>query len=96
VDFVRDCGASLMIRGVRPLSDISFEFTMAMANRQLDPGLETIFLMADEEFSHVSSTLIKQLTPLSSDDMMARFVPREIIPDLRQKLTAEPRGAKAG
>jgi pantetheine-phosphate adenylyltransferase len=86
VDFVRQCGARLMIRGVRPLSDIAFEFTMTMANRQLDPEVETIFLMADEEFSHVSSTLIKQITPLSTDEMLARFVPREIIGALREKL----------
>jgi pantetheine-phosphate adenylyltransferase len=86
VSFVRECGARVMIRGVRPLSDIAFEFTMTMANRQLAPDVETVFLMADEEFSHVSSTLIKQITPLSSDDMLARFVPREIIPDLRKKL----------
>ena len=42
--------------------------------------------MADEEFSHVSSSLIKQITPLASDEELARFVPREIIPDLRAKL----------
>ena len=53
-----------MVRGVRPLTDIASEFTMMMANRQLDPEIETVFLMADEEFAHVSSSLIKQITPL--------------------------------
>ena len=86
VDFVRECGARVMIRGVRPLTDIAGEFTMMMANRQLDPGVETVFLMAHEEFSHVKSSLIKQLTPLSDDDKLARFVPAVIIPDLRRKL----------
>lgn len=86
VNFVRDCGARVMIRGVRPLADIASEFTMMMANRQLDPDIETIFLMADEEFAHVSSSLIKQITPLSSDEMLARFVPKEIIPALRKKI----------
>jgi pantetheine-phosphate adenylyltransferase len=75
-----------MIRGVRPLTDIAAEFTMAMANRQLDPGLETVFLMADEEFSHVSSSLIKQITPLAGDDELARFVPWEVIEELRKKM----------
>jgi len=86
VEFVRACDARVMIRGVRPLTDIAAEFTMMMANRHLDPDIETVFLMADEELAHVSSTLIKQITPLADDDKLARFVPREIIPDLRRKI----------
>jgi pantetheine-phosphate adenylyltransferase len=89
VQFVRECQARVIIRGVRSLSDMDTEFTMTLANRKLDPGIETVFLMADEEFSHVSSSLIKQITPLAKDDELARFVPREIIPDLRAKLTGE-------
>src|SRR4051794_36401732 len=87
VNFVRECRARVMIRGVRPLTDIAAEFTMAMANRQLDPGVETVFLMADEEFSHVSSSLIKQIAPLAGDDELARFVPWEVIEELRRKMT---------
>lgn len=90
VDFVRQCQAHVMIRGVRPLTDIAAEFTMMMANRQLAPELETVFLMADEEFTHVSSSLIKEITPLASDDMLTRFLPSEVIPVLRQKLSSAP------
>jgi pantetheine-phosphate adenylyltransferase len=86
VEFVRQCRARVMVRGVRPLTDLAGEFTMMMANRHLDPGIETVFLMADEEFAHVSSSLIKQITPLADDDMLARFVPRVIIPALRAKI----------
>jgi pantetheine-phosphate adenylyltransferase len=86
VEFVRQCGARVMIRGVRPLTDIAAEFTMMMANRQLDPDIETVFLMADEEFSHVSSSFIKDITPLANDEMLCRFLPAEIVPDLRRKL----------
>ncbi len=86
VDFVENCGAKVMIRGVRPLTDIAGEFTMTMANRRLNDDLETVFLMADGEYVHVSSSLIKQVTPLADDEQLARFVPREIIPDLRLKL----------
>ena len=89
VDFVESCGATVMIRGVRPLTDIAAEFTMTMANRRLNDDLETIFLMADGEYVHVSSSLIKQVAPLADDDQLARFVPREIIPDLRGKLGAK-------
>lgn len=86
VDFVRQCQARIMIRGVRPLTDIAAEFTMLMANRQLDPEIETLFLMADEEYAHVSSTLIKQITPIADDQKLARFVPAAIIPKLREKI----------
>jgi pantetheine-phosphate adenylyltransferase len=86
VSFVRSCGARVIIRGVRTLSDMESEFTMTLANRTLDPGIETVFLMADEQYSHVSSSLIKQITPLATDEELARFVPREVIPALRRKL----------
>jgi pantetheine-phosphate adenylyltransferase len=86
VRFVRECSARVIIRGVRSLSDMEAEFTMTLANRKLDPGIETVFLMADEEYSHVSSSLIKQITTLAGDDELARFIPAVIIPDLRARL----------
>lgn len=86
VRFVHECDAHVIIRGVRSLSDMEAEFTMTLANRTLDPEIETMFLMADEIYSHVSSSLIKQVAPLASDEELARFVPEEIIPDLRRRL----------
>jgi len=87
VDFVRHVGAGVMIRGIRPLTDIAGEFTMMMANHQLDPDIETVFLMADERFAHVSSSLLKQIASLSDDDeRLAKFVPAAIIPQLRTQL----------
>ncbi|HCK41797.1 MAG: pantetheine-phosphate adenylyltransferase [Planctomycetaceae bacterium] len=86
VQFVRDCNARVIIRGVRSLTDMETEFTMTLANRKLDPDVETVFLMADDEFSHVSSSLIKQITPLAGDEELARFVPAAIVADLRTKL----------
>ena len=88
VEFVRECKAQVMIRGIRPLTDVAAEFTMLLANRQLADDVETIFLMADEELAHVSSSLIKQITPVSTDEMLTRFVPAEIIPDIRSKIPA--------
>lgn len=85
VKFVRDCGARVMIRGVRPLTDIDAELTMMMANRELDPDIETVFLMADEHFTHVSSSLIKEIAPLAGDEALARFIPPEVIKALRAK-----------
>jgi pantetheine-phosphate adenylyltransferase len=86
VSFVRDCDAKVMVRGIRPLTDIAAEFTMMLANRELDPGIETVFLMADQRYAHVSSTLIKQIAPLASDEMLERFLPAPIIPRFRAKL----------
>lgn len=85
VNFVRDVNARVMIRGIRPLTDMAGEITMMLANRELDPDIETIFLMADQRFAHVSSSLIKQITPLASDDELSRFIPKLIIPLLRKK-----------
>ncbi len=87
VDFLRSIDAKVMVRGIRPLTDIAGEFTMMMANQQLDPEIETVFLMAAEQYAHVSSSLLKQIAILSDDDTkLAKFVPREIIPSVRQRL----------
>ncbi len=86
VNFVRESGARVMLRGVRSLGDIEAEFTMTLANRKLDPGIETVFLMADEQFSHISSSLIKQIAALATDDELGRFVPREIVPAIRRSM----------
>ena len=88
VRFVRECGAWVMVRGVRPLTDLDAEITMAMANRQLDPGIETVFLMADMEFAHVSSSLIKQIAPMAGDDELLKFLPPEVVSSLRNKIRA--------
>ena len=86
VDFVRRLGAKVMVRGVRPLTDIAGEFTMMMANRQLDPEIETVFLMADEEYAHVSSSLIKQIASLGHGRALEKFVPRAIIEPLLDRV----------
>lgn len=86
VSFVRECHAHVMVRGIRPLTDIAAEFTMMLANRELDAHIETVFLMADQRFAHVSSSLFKQIARLADDEMLARFIPASIIPDVRQHM----------
>lgn len=93
VDFLRDCGARVMVRGVRTLTDIEAEFTMALANRALDPEIETIFLTAGEKFTHISSSLIKQVAQLGQPAAASRlkeFVPAEVIDPLLRKFAAAP------
>jgi pantetheine-phosphate adenylyltransferase len=74
---------------VRSLTDIEAEFTMTLANRRLDPGVETVFLMADAAYSHISSSLLKQITPLADDEALLKFVPAPVVKALRAKFAAE-------
>ena len=76
VRFVRECGARIMLRGLRTLSDMEYEFTMSLMNLAQDPQIETLFLMAKEEFSHVSSTLLRQIAAL--DGNLTKFLPEPV------------------
>ena len=87
VEFVKQCDAKVMIRGVRPLTDIPAELTMMMANRRLAPGIETLFMIADGELAHVSSSLIKQIAPLAGTEELVRFLPRNVVEAVRKKMT---------
>ena len=87
VAFVRQQGAQVLLRGVRSLTDIDAEFTMTLANRKLDPAIETVFLMADSQYSHISSSLLKQITPLADDEALLKFVPPTVIAPLRRMLS---------
>lgn len=89
VDFSQQCGATVMLRGVRTVSDIEAEFTMALANRTLVPQLETVFLMAADRYSHISSTLIKQIAHMgrnSTREQLRQFVPAVVIEPLLAKV----------
>lgn len=84
VRFVRELGAGVMLRGLRTLSDMEAEFTMSLTNLAMEPQIETIFLMAKEEYSHLSSTLIRQIAGFGGP--LDKFVP----PEVRAALTARP------
>src|SRR5215469_15898416 len=73
VHFVRQVGARVMLRGLRTTSDMDYEFSMSLANLALDPEIETVFLMAKDEYSHISSTLIRQIASFQDD--LTAFVP---------------------
>ena len=76
VRFVREVGARIMLRGLRTLSDMEYEFSMSLTNLALDREIETVFLMASEVYSHISSTLIRQIASLHGE--LEKFVPPEI------------------
>jgi len=86
VEFAKECGSQVMVRGVRPITDIPAELTMMMANRRLAPDVETLFMIADGELAHVSSSLIKQIAPLAGDEELAHFLPRAVVSAVRAKV----------
>jgi len=90
VHFVRRIGARVILRGVRTLSDMEYEFGMSLTNQQLDPFVETVFLMADGEYSHVSSSLIKQIAFHGGAEALERFVPAEVVAPIVAKMREEP------
>ena len=64
VDYAARVGASALLRGIRAISDYEYELQMALMNRKLNPGLETVFMMPAEAYSYVSSRLVKQIVQL--------------------------------
>ena len=95
VDFVKSCGAQIMLRGMRTLTDIETEFTMSLANRMLAPEIETVFLMSSDRFTHISSSLIKQIAQMGKDEsdvLLRDFVPPEIIAPLMEKFRQQTDG----
>lgn len=85
VDFGRQIGASVILRGVRNLSDLQYEIQQAVTNREV-ADLETAFVVAGQSFAYTSSSLIRQITALGSDLAVLRaMVPDLVIEKLRQK-----------
>lgn len=95
VQFVKRIGARVILRGLRTLSDMEYEFGMTLTNHRLDPTIETVFLMADGEYSHVSSTLIKQVACHGGANSLKMFVPAELIAPILQKLQVKPEDRNA-
>ena len=87
VDFARSRGATLIMRGLRAVSDFEYEFQMALMNRQLSPGIETIFLAPDVRYSYLSASLVREIASLGGDidDMVAPHVKARLEAHLRAR-----------
>jgi pantetheine-phosphate adenylyltransferase len=81
VEFCMAQKADAIIRGLRALSDFEFEFNMALMNRHLEPKLETLFVMPNEQFSYTSSSLVKQVAKFGGD--VTHFVPPNVAAALK-------------
>ena len=89
VDYARRVGASVIIRGIRAISDFEYEFQMALMNRRLDPRIETVFMMPAESYSYVSSRLVKEVFQLGG--RVSDLVPKVVEKRLREKYGAPMR-----
>ena len=85
VNFVNDCGADAIMRGLRAVSDFEYEFQQANMNRALSPEVESIFLTPAERFSYISSSLVREISSLDGD--VSKFVPANVVEALSNKFS---------
>jgi len=84
VNFVSDCNADAIMRGLRAVSDFEYEFQLANMNRALSPDIESIFLTPSEKFSYISSSLVREISSLKGD--VSQFVPPNVAKALAARL----------
>ena len=84
VEFAVQEGAQAVVRGLRAVSDFEFEFQMALMNRKLETSVETIFLMPKEEYTYLSSRIVKEIAQLGGN--VGKFVPACVVKGFAEKL----------
>ncbi len=92
VDYMARRRAHVIVRGLRAVSDFEFEFQMALMNRRLNDKVETVFMMPAEQYTYISSRLIKEVASLGGH--VGGLVPEMVEMRLRQKLQAQTAGSK--
>jgi pantetheine-phosphate adenylyltransferase len=93
VDYADRVGASVIIRGIRAISDFEYELQMALMNRRLNPRIETVFMIPAESYSYVSSRLVKEVFQLGGK--VSDLVPEVVEKRLREKYGAPIRAGRA-
>lgn len=84
VDFMQQKGATVILRGLRAVSDFEYEFQLASMNRHLDPDIETVFLTPAEQYSYISSSLVREIARLGGD--ISPFVPANVVAALKDRI----------
>jgi pantetheine-phosphate adenylyltransferase len=87
VDYAKERKAQVIVRGIRAVTDYEYEFQMALMNRRLNPSIETVFMMPAEQYSYLSSRLVKEIAELGGS--VAGLVPEIVEERLKQRF---PRG----
>lgn len=88
VDYARNAGANIIVRGLRAVSDFEYEMQMAMMNRRMNDDVETVFMMPSESYSYVSSRLVREVVMLGG--AVDGLVPDEVATALRRRLKGTP------
>lgn len=86
-DYVKKIGAIAIVKGLRAVSDFEYEFQMALANKKLYSGAETVFLTASSENMYLSSSVVKQIAYFNGD--ISNFVPENVLEFIRKRLVKE-------
>lgn len=89
IDFARQQGAAVVIRGLRAITDFEYELQMSQTNHKLEPGVETMFLTTSIEYSYLSSTTVKEIAAFGGD--ISQFVPEAVAVELEKKMKAKRR-----
>ena len=84
VDFAKEIGANIIIKGLRAVSDFEYEFQMALTNRKLQPDIETMFLMTNGRYSYLSSSIVKEIANYGGS--LEGFVPDFMIEEIYEKI----------
>lgn len=92
VDYIKQVDACAIIKGLRAVSDFEYEFQMALANKILYDGAETVFLTTSSENMYLSSSVVKQIASFGGD--ISHFVPECILEDIKARLTHKPEEIK--
>lgn len=90
VDYVREIDASLIVRGLRAVTDFEYELQLAQTNHILNPQVETIFLTTNIQYSYLSSTIVKEIASYGGD--ISKFVPPKFIDRIYRKYNIERNG----
>jgi len=85
VDFVRECGAKVIVRGLRAITDFDYELQMAQTNRILEPTIDTMFLTTSLEYAYLSSTTVKEVAFFGED--ITKFVPPYVAQQMKLKMS---------
>jgi pantetheine-phosphate adenylyltransferase len=84
VEFMKARGAKVIIKGLRTMSDFDREFQIALVNRHLDSGIETLFMLSSDKYTHISSSVVKEMGRYGAD--LSKLVPKEILNDVLERV----------
>jgi pantetheine-phosphate adenylyltransferase len=90
VDYCKSVGASIIVKGLRAVSDFEYEFQMALTNRQIDENVDTVFLTTTAQHMYLSSSIVREVAMFGGN--IEDFVPKQIVQNIKEKYQYESKG----